>query len=198
MLIAIKESDRVVLGYLCDEPNVFFLPTDLTDPENVPLTFSKSGRAVAFFRANAVADLFLHEDGFINEACDPDNTVRSIPDIQEVLNECKFPKPQDVKWRNDLLICDDRHIYHLDCYFGFRELPDYACIDTNYDLESTVTTLLDMTAGLPAEERFRMAAKFLFSVHSVYRYPVIITDTKTRVLKALYKEGAEYERIADL
>ena len=66
MIIAIKDKDKVVLGYLNADHWSSLAENDYVDEENVAIKFAKSGKTFALCESDRRADLLLYEDSFLD------------------------------------------------------------------------------------------------------------------------------------
>ena len=190
MIIAIKEKDRVVLGYSNVEYwNGVLAESDYVDEENIAIRFSENGYVFACADMGRAADVLLYDDGFINDPdMDPKSIVRFRASyIKETLDVNGVSYEKD-NWKNALLMCNDEHIYGIDPGFGFYEAEDYACHGFHTDLMRSV---LDNTKGLSARERIIQAASFSEEVSKEGVFPLVITDTKTKQFEIIYKGEKE-------
>ena len=185
MIIAIKEKDKVVIGYSLTDSWGCLSEKDYVDEENIAIKFSESGKVFALSDMNRRADILLYDDDFLNMEITPKNIVKEmIPYIKKKLKENDKPIDEDGCWKNALVICDDEHIYDIDPRFGFYEAEDYAC--HGYKVE-TLKSVLDETKNLPAEERIIKAASFASRLHKESFFPLIIADTRTKQFKPIYE-----------
>ena len=191
MIIAIKEKERVVIGYSLTDSWDSLSEKDYVDEENIAIEFSDTGKVFALSDMNRRADILLYDDDFLNMEITPKNIVKElIPYIKKKLKENGKPIREDGRWKNALVICDNEHIYDIDPKFGFYEADDYAC--HGYKVE-TLKSVLDETKNLPAEERMIKAVSFASRLHRESLFPLIITDTKTKRFKHIYEGENENE-----
>ena len=190
MIIAIKEKDRVVLGYSNVECwSGMLTEKDCVDEENLAIRFSENGYVFACADMGRAADVLLYDDEFINDSdMNPKSIVRfRVSYIKDTLETNGVCCDND-NWKNVLLMCNDEHIYGIDMAFGFYEAEDYACHGFHTDLMRSV---LDNTKGLPARERIIKAVSFSEEVNREGVFPIVITDTKTKQFEIIYKGEKE-------
>ena len=185
MIIAVKDKDRVVIGYTLADTWGKLTDADYVDEENLAIRFSETGKIFACSDMNRSSDILLFDDDLINMEINPKTVVKEIiPYIKEKLKENDRPINSEGSWRNALLICDDEHIYDIGPKFAFCEGVDYIC--HGYAIES-ILSALDETKNLPAEERIVNAVRFYSRLCRESLFPLVITDTKTKQLKAIYE-----------
>ena len=84
MIIAIKEKDRVVLGYTNVDCWSRLAEKDYVDEENVAIRFSKNGKIFAFSALDGISDALCYDEEFLNLEITPRGIVREvIPYIKE-------------------------------------------------------------------------------------------------------------------
>lgn len=196
MIVAIKEKDRVVIGYSLTDSWGILSEKDYVDEENIAIKFSNFGKAFALSDMSRSADILLYDDDFLNMEITAKNIVKGlIPYVKRKLKENDIPIEKDGRWKNALIICDDEHIYDIDPSFGFYEAGDYVC--HGYKVE-TLKSVLEETKNLPAEERIINAASFASKLYKESLFPLIITDTKTKQFKPIYEGEKANEHIDSL
>ena len=185
MIIAIKDKDRVVIGYSLTDCWGKLAESDYVDTENFAIRFSESGKVFACADMNRISDILLFDDDLINMEITPKTIVQDmIPYIKQRLKENDNPVDKEGCWRNALLICDNEHIYDIGPKFGFCEAKDYIC--HGYRVE-TIISVLDQTENLSPEERIIKALSFTCKLQKESWFPLVITDTKTKQFKFIYK-----------
>ena len=185
MIIAIKEKDKVVIGYSNTDKWARLIDKDYVDEENCAIKFTEKGTLFACPIMDRTSDLLLYDNELLSKDISPKNIVREIiPKIKEILKKNNKPIEDDGNWKNALYICNDEHLYHIDTHFRFSEVEDYMC--NGYCVE-TLKSVLDDTIGLSAEERIIKAVSFASGLHKESLFPLIITDTKTKQFKYIYK-----------
>lgn len=186
MIIAIKQADRVVVGYTVDAW-YFLTEQDCIDPENIAIKFTQTGQMLVFGRPDSYADLFMYDEHFADMAATPKTIVRDmIPYIKRKLKENYKPLSKSGSWYNALIICDNAHIYSVGSKFDFREEVDYVAIGP-VSISETLKSVIDATTSLPAEERMIKAVEVATKVHKQILFPLVITDTKTKQFKVIYQ-----------
>ena len=196
MIIAIKEKDRVVVCLSNTDRWCCLTEKDFVDKENLAINFSKTGKIFALSNMDRLSDILLYDDEFMDLEITPKTIVRDvIPYIKCELKENDKPINEDGNWGNALVICDNERLYDVDPYFGFCEASDYVC--HGYKVE-TIKSVLDQTTSLPAEERILKAVSFANMLHKQNLFPIVITDTKTKQLKNIYKGEINREHIDSL
>ena len=196
MIIAIKEKDKVVIGYsntdfLCGLTDKYYV-----EEENVAIKFSETGNIFAFANMDRRSDIFLYNDDFLKTEVNPKTIIRTIiPYIKEKLIENDKPVDENGNWRNALVICNKNHIYDIDPMFGFYEANDYVC--HGYRVE-TIKSVLDATTNLPAEERIMKAVTFSNKLHRENLFPIVITNTTSKTIKCIYQGEKTDEHIDSL
>ena len=191
MIIAIKDKDKVVVGYSNLDVWRRLSEKDYVDEENVAIKFSKTGKIFACTDMERRSDILLYDDELLDMDVSPKSIVREvIPYMKQKLKENDIPIDQD-GWKNTLTICDNEHIYDIGATFGFREVEDYVC--HGYGEADIVLSILDETASLPPEERIVKAIKFANKLFKEDLFPLIITDTKDKQFKIIYKGESENE-----
>ena len=184
MIIAIKDKDKVVLGYLNADHWSSLAENDYVDEENVAIKFAKSGKTFALCESDRRADLLLYEDSFLDIDITPKSIVNEvIPYIKCQLKENDIPIKNGC-WGNALIICDNEHLYDVNTTFGFREIEDYVCHGYHVSVAKSV---LDATTHLPAEERIIATVKFVEKICKEKLFPMVITDTKSKQFKTIYE-----------
>ena len=183
MIIAIKEKDRVVIGYTNLDFWTNLSDKDYIDEENVAINLSRAGKVFAFAKMDKSTQILFYDESLLNVEISPKNIVRQvIPYIKVQLQkggECDDKN----KWDNALLICDDLHVYCIGPTFNFVEASDYVCYGRAE--KDNVLSVLDQTTELSAEERIKEAIRFTSKLRKESLYPFVITDTKTRKVKII-------------
>ena len=191
MIIAIKEKDKVVIGYTNLDTWDRLANTDYVDEENLAIKFSKTGKVFACPNMNRRSDILLYDDELLNLDVSPKNVVKEIiPYIKERLKENDIPIDKG-DWKNALVICDNEHIYDIGPKFAFREVHDFVC--HGYREAETIISVLDATPSISAEQRIIKAVSFASKVYKENLFPIVITDTKDGKLKVVYEGEFENE-----
>ena len=191
MIIAIKEKDKVVIGYTNLDSWGRLTNKDYVDEENLAIKFSKTGKVFACPNMNRRSDILLYDEELLNLDVSPKSVVKEmIPYIKERLNENDIPIDKG-DWKNALVICDNEHIYDIGPKFAFREVHDFVC--HGYREAETVISVLDATPSISAEQRMIKAVSFASKVYKENLFPIVITDTKDGKLKVVYEGEFENE-----
>ena len=191
MIIAIKEKDKVVIGYTNLDSWGRLTNKDYVDEENLAIKFSKTGKVFACPNMNRRSDILLYDDELLNLDVSPKSVVKEIiPYIKELLNENDIPIDKG-DWKNALVICDNEHIYDIGPKFAFREVHDFVC--HGYREAETIISVLDATPSISAEQRIIKAVSFASKVYKENLFPIVITDTKDGKLKVVYEGEFENE-----
>ena len=191
MIIAIKEKDKVVIGYTNLDSWGRLTNKDYVDEENLAIKFSKAGKVFACPNMNRRSDILLYDDELLNLDVSPKSVVKEIiPYIKERLNENDIPIDKG-DWKNALVICDNEHIYDIGPKFAFREVHDFVC--HGYREAETIISVLDATPSISAEQRIIKAVSFASKVYKENLFPIVITDTKDGKLKVVYEGEFENE-----
>lgn len=191
MIIAIKEKDKVVIGYTNLDSWGRLTNKDYVDEENLAIKFSKTGKVFACPNMNRRSDILLYDDELLNLDVSPKSVVKEIiPYIKERLNENDIPIDKG-DWKNALVICDNEHIYDIGPKFAFREVHDFVC--HGYREAETVISVLDATSSIFAEQRIIKAVSFVSKMYKENLFPLVITDTKDGKLKVVYEGEFENE-----
>ena len=191
MIIAIKEKDKVVIGYTNLDSWGRLTNKDYVDEENLAIKFSKTGKVFACPNMNRRSDILLYDDELLNLDVSPKSVVKEIiPYIKERLKENDIPIDKG-DWKNALVICDNEHIYDIGPKFAFREVHDFVC--HGYREAETIISVLDATPSISAEQRIIKAVSFASKVYKENLFPLVITDTKDGKLKVIYEGEFENE-----
>ena len=191
MIIAIKEKDKVVIGYTNLDTWGRLTNKDYVDEENLAIKFSKTGKVFACPNMNRRSDILLYDDELLNLDVSPKSVVKEIiPYIKELLNENDIPIDKG-DWKNALVICDNEHIYDIGPKFAFREAQDFIC--HGYREAETIISVLDATPSISAEQRIIKAVSFASKIYKENLFPLVITDTKDGKLKVIYEGEFENE-----
>jgi hypothetical protein len=191
LIIAIKEKDRVVVGYSNTDYWDKLTDADYVDEENVPIKFTEDGTLISFAKMDRSTDIFMYDDEFLNHEITSKSIIRDvIPYMKNTLEKNNKPLDDEGRWNNALVICRDDKIYDLDTRFVFRESDDYICHAFSYEL---IQSVLDGTIGLPAEERILKAVSFVNKIKKENLFPLVIVDTKTKQFKHIMTEDVKYE-----
>ena len=191
MIIAIKEKDKVVIGYTNLDSWGRLTNKDYVDEENLAIKFSKTGKVFACSDMNRRSDILLYDDELLNLDVSPKNVVKEIiPYIKERLNDNDIPIDKG-DWKNALVICDNEHIYDIGPKFAFREVHDFVC--HGYREVDAVISALDATPSMSAEQRIIKAVSFASKVYKENLFPIVITDTIDGKLKVVYEGEFENE-----
>jgi hypothetical protein len=185
LIIAIKDKDKVVMACTNTDSLDGLTDADYVDEENIAIKFSKSGKLFGFADMNRRSDMLLYDDVFMGLEINAKTIIKDvIPYIKCELKENNKPIDENGNWQNALIICDNERIYDIDPTFGFYEADDYVC--HGYRVE-TIKSVLDATTNLSAEERIMKVVSFASKLHKEDLFPLIITDTKTKQFKYIYK-----------
>ena len=191
MIIAIKEKNKVVIGYTNLDTWDRLTNTDYVDEENLAIRCSKLGNVFACSDMDRRSDILLYDDKLLNLDVLPKSLVKEIiPYIKERLNENDIPIDKG-DWKNALVICDNEHIYDIGPRFAFREVHDFVC--HGYREVDAVISALDATPSISAEQRIIKAVSFASKVYKENLFPLVITDTKDRKVKVVYEGEFENE-----
>ena len=191
MIIAIKEKDKVVIGYTNLDSWGRLTNKDYVDEENLAIKFSKAGKVFACPNMNRRSDILLYDDELLNLDVSPKSVVKEIiPYIKERLNENDIPIDKG-DWKNALVICDNEHIHDIGPKFAFREVHDF--VWHGYREAETVISVLDATPSISAEQRIIKAVSFASKMYKENLFPIVITDTKDGKLKVVYEGEFENE-----
>ena len=88
MIIAVKDKDRVVIGYTLADTWGKLTDADYVDEENLAIRFSETGKIFACSDMNRSSDILLFDDDLINMEINPKTVVKEIiPYIKEKLKE---------------------------------------------------------------------------------------------------------------
>jgi len=187
LIIAIKQEDRVVVGYTTVDTWNCFTEQDSIDPENIAIKFTPSGKLIAFALPISRADIFMYDEEFDQMASTPKSIIKDmIPYIQRKLKENRKPLRKDGSWGNSVVICDNNSIYQVTPQLHFREEGDCLTISPS-NITGTIKSVLDANASLPAEEQMVKVMQLVEKVHKHIMFPLVITDTKTQQFKVIYK-----------
>jgi hypothetical protein len=191
LIIAIKEKDKVVIGYTNLDSWGRLTNKDYVDEENLAIKFSKTGKVFACPNMNRRSDILLYDDELLNLDISPKSVVKEIiPYIKERLNENDIPIDKG-DWKNALVICDNEHIYDIGPKFAFREAHDFVC--HGYREAETIISVLDAMPSISAEQRIIKAVSFASKIYKENLFPLVITDTKDRKVKVVYEGEFENE-----
>ena len=185
MIIAIKEKDKVVIGYTNLDIWDRLANTDYVDEENLAIRFSKLGKIFACSDMDRRSDILLYDEELLNFDVSPKSIIKDIiPYIKERLKENDIPIDKG-DWKNALVICDNEHIYDIGPKFVFREVHDF--VVHGYREVDAVISALDATPSMPAEQRIIEALSLASKVYKENLFPLVITDTKDGKLKVVYE-----------
>lgn len=191
MIIAIKEKNKVVIGYTNLDTWDRLANTDYVDEENLAIRFSKLGKVFACSDMDRRSDILLYDEELLNLEVSPKSIVKDIiPYIKERLKENDIPIDKG-DWKNALVICDNEHVYDIGPIFAFREVNDF--VVHGYREVDAVISALDATPSMSAEQRIIKAVSFASKVYKENLFPMIITDTKDRKIKVVYEGEFENE-----
>ena len=192
MIIAIKENDKVIVGYSNADSWGCLSEKDYIDEENIAIGFSEDGKLFAFTNTDRISDALLYEEDFLNKEVTFKSIIREIiPYIKEKLENYKVYDEIE-HWNNSLIICESDKLFDIDPSFGFYEADDYVC--HGYNVE-TLKSVLDETIGIPAEERIMKAVIFSCKLHNDVLFPIVIVDSKSRKCKYIFEGEKRYECI---
>ncbi|MBO7214273.1 MAG: hypothetical protein J6V66_02120 [Clostridia bacterium] len=185
MIIAIKEKDRVVVGFTNECWSGIFADKDYLDEDNIAIKFIGEDKIYAFANMNRASDILLNNQDFIDdeEVGAFDVPKYFIPFLKHQFKENGYSYKPD-NWDNALVLCNNSTIYVIEPSFGFYEAEDYACHGYNTEILKSV---LDETKHLPAEERIIKAVSFSTKINKCDLFPLILADTKTRKFKYILK-----------
>lgn len=191
MIIAIKEKNKVVIGYTNLDTWDRLANTDYVDEENLAIRFSKLGKVFACSDMDRRSDILLYDEELLNLEVSPKSILKDIiPYIKERLKENDIPIDKG-DWKNALVICDNEHVYDIGPKFAFREVNDF--VVHGYREVDAVISALDATPSMSAEQRIIKAVSFASKVYKENLFPMIITDTKDRKIKVVYEGEFENE-----
>jgi hypothetical protein len=183
LIIAIKEKDKVVIGYTNLDSWDRLANEDYVDEENLAIKFSKSGNVFVCSDMNRRSDILLYDDELLNLDISPKSIVKEIiPYIKERMAENAIPIDEGA-WKNALVICDNEHIYDIGPKFAFREIHDFVC--HGYREVDAIISVLDATSSMSAEQRIIKAVSCASKAYEENLFPLVITDTQERKLKII-------------
>lgn len=186
MIIAIKEKDRVVIGYSNVDLWDRIFNEDYVDEENLAIKFSDAGKLFACMSMDRRSDMFLFDEELLNTEISPKSIIKEvIPYMKHQFKENGLSIDEEHGWANTLTICDNEHIYDIDKNFAFREVDDYVC--HGFKAADIITSVLDDTTDLLAEERIIKAAEFTSNLFKESLFPLVITNTKDKQFKVVYE-----------
>ena len=192
MIIAIKEKDKVVIGYSNLDSWCSLTNKDYVDEENLAIKFSNTDKMFVCSDMNRRSDVLLYDEELLNCEVSPKSIVRDIiPYIKERLKENDLYIDENSGWKNTLTICDNEHIYDIGPKFAFREVHDFVC--HGYREAETIISVLDAMSSISAEQRIVKAVSFASKIYKENLFPLVITDTKDRKLKVIYEGEFENE-----
>ena len=192
MIIAIKEKDKVVIGYTNLDTWDRLANTDYVDEENLAIKCSKSGKVFACSDMDRRSDILLYGEELSNLDISPKSIVKDIiPYIKERLKENDLPIDENGSWKNALVICDNEHIYDIGPKFAFREVNDF--VVHGYKEVDAVISALDATPSISSEKRIVNSISFASKFYRKNLFPIVITDTKDGKLKVVYEGEFENE-----
>ena len=88
MIIAIKENDRVIVGYSNTDVLTKLSEEDYMHEENTPMAFTADGNFVAFSSLCSASDMLISDDDFLAlEVCPKAIINATIPYIKQRLIE---------------------------------------------------------------------------------------------------------------
>jgi hypothetical protein len=185
LIIAIKEKDKVVIGYSNLDGWELLTDKDYVDEENLAIRFSEAGKVFVCSDMNRRSDILLYDEKLIKMDVSPKSIIKEIiPYIKEHLKENDIPLDEG-NWKNALTICDNEHIYDIGPKFTFREVDDFIC--HGYKESETIVSVLEETAHLSAEQRIIKAVSFVSKIYKENLFPIVITDTKDKAFKIIYE-----------
>lgn len=76
MIIAIKEKDKIVIGYSNAESWGRLSEKDYVDEENVAIKFSEDGKLFACAEMNRRSDILLYDDEFLSKEITSKSIIR--------------------------------------------------------------------------------------------------------------------------
>ena len=197
MIIAIKEKDKVVIGYTNLDSWGRLTNKDYVDEENLAIKFSKTGKVFACPNMNRRSDILLYDDELLNLDVSSKSVVKEIiPYIKERLKENDLPIDENGSWKNALVICDNEHIYDIDPKFAFREVNDF--VVHGYKEVDAVISALDATPSISAEQRIIKAVSFASKIYKENLFPLVISDMKDKAFKIIYEGEFENEHFDSL
>ena len=190
MIIAIKENDRVIVGYTNADELTKLSEEDYIQEENTPMAFTADGNFVAFSSLCSASDMLISDDNFLALEVSPKAIINAtIPYIKQRLIESKnSPDSDDGYWGNSIVYVDGARIFDIDPRFGFCEIDDMVL--HGYDIY-IIKSVIDATEGLSAENRITKACAFTSKLAKSSLFPLTIVDTKTREIKHIMKGEIE-------
>ena len=187
MIIAVKDTDRVVVGSCNRDFWSGYSASALCDTDNVPIKFSEDGTLFACSHTDARSDLLLYNEDFLSSEISRKSMEREIlPFVRKTMDEARFIDKGH--WGNALLICKDDRLFDLSPTFTVCEVDEFACHGINRPL---LYGALDMNRDKDAEARIIEAYTFFEHATGQRLFPISIADTKTKEIKTVYKEGTQ-------
>ena len=185
MIIAVKEKDRVVVGFTNCDVYTRLADADYIDEENVALKFNEDGVLFGCASMDRRSDVLLYDEDFTKMEINPKSIVREvIPYIKHTLKQNDLALDKEGGWKNALIICKDNHIYSIGGLFNFYEAEDY--MHQGYR-RASIENALDENAGMSAEERIIDAVRYAGKMNKENLFPLVITDTKTKKFKYIMR-----------
>lgn len=185
MIIAIKEDDRLVLGFSNRDLWLHLHDSDLTDEENVAVKYAKNGTLFACAYTDRASDLILHDPAILDAQIDVKGLVRNtVPHMKKKLEDSHCIK--DGSFRNTLTIYQNGHLYDVSPTFSVTEVDDCLCHGFN---SAIAQGALDLTKEMKPEDRIITTFSFFGRETNQNMFPIIITDTKTKEMKEVVNES---------
>ena len=78
MIIAIKQADRVVVGYTTVDTWDCFTEQDSADPENIAIKFTPSGQLLVFALPVRRSDIFMYDEQFDQMTATPKDIIKDL------------------------------------------------------------------------------------------------------------------------
>ena len=135
MIIAIKETDNVSLA--CSLGEVMFNSSkqDLIDAENLTMWKVENHKKcyMACSGLNFEADLIRYTKNLFPNKIDEYSLNKFfVPNIRNLL--CEYNLATQEKWRNELIIVQDKTIYVVDRFFCVLTIPDFCAFGYGEDV----------------------------------------------------------------
>lgn len=189
MIIAVKDTDKVIVCYTNTDVEEMLAIEDYVDEENIPIKFNDYGFLVGCARMSNSSNVVLYNDELYNQDFTRSNINRKlIPNLIEKLKNNKVKIDEDNYWGNSIVICNNDKIYDINTVFEFYELDNFIS-HANGDYNDIIKGILVPTEGEDVESRILKAINFLCEKTKKDLYPLVITDTLSKKFKRIYSKG---------
>lgn len=184
MIIARKDSDRIVVGSTIADSLIDMTERDLSLSENVPFWKVKGEKNCYVFAEDLTfaTDLLRFNDYIFRNITDGNSVITNVvPKMKELLSKY-YQNINGKEWYSQLLIIKDNKMFTIGHYFTVREVDEF--VGLGYD--SYLLGGLEENKDKSLEESILLSVRNLNRMRSRNLFPLVVFDGKTKKRKVIF------------